>query len=339
MAALNALSAFGTGGLTLNSNPGTLIPQGPSSPGFVQGTANTVKAPAQGVLAASTGPSFSGGGGAAAPSNGLFSQANSAAQSQANAQLSSLNTQYDQNAADLNGQLGSLGTQKDDALSSLETAYGGTESQVKNSKTQNQNTTDSNIQDALTTAQQVESANRNKLRALGILNSSAAGDELSKPLNAYDQQRATLMTNLQQRNSELDDFLNQKTSEHADAVKSIQSQYLDLVGKIQSDLRFNDRQRADAIQSANAALQQRMSDIQQAQFNYASQVQSLKTNLATQTAAQLQVQLPQTDTSGILGSAININPQQSQTAAIYQGQQNPNAFDPTKQNNPLSGLA
>src|SRR5690606_538855 len=82
------------------------------------------------------------------------------------------------------------------------------------------------------------------------------------------------------RVEQLDDFLNQKTAEHSNAVREIQSQYSNLVGQIQSDLRFNDRQRVDAIRSANAALLQRISEIKQSQFNYQQQVNALKSNYA-----------------------------------------------------------
>lgn len=199
-----------------------------------------------------------------------------AANANAAAELQSLNTMYDQSRADLEGQLGSLGTQRTNTLSSLGTQLEGVRTQVGKSRKDAQEGTDKNIQDALTTAQEVERSNRNKLRALGILNSSAGGDILSRPLNEYDKQRANLTQALTKRVGELDDFLNQKTAEHADAVRQIESQYVDLVGRIQSDLRFNERQRSDAIRSANAALQQRIAEIQQAQFNYAAQVNALK---------------------------------------------------------------
>ena len=210
----------------------------------------------------------------------VFTDASNAAQSQNDALLSSLNTQFDQTSAQLNNQLGYLGTQKDNSLNELNTAFSGVENQAKNQKTASQTNTDNAISQAGSVAQSTQLQNRNILRALGILNSSAGGDLLSKPINEFDKQRASLVAAHLQRINELDDALNQAASQHANAVKSLEDNYSNLVGQIQTDLRFNDRQRADAIKSANAALQQRLSDIQTSLFNYKTQVDAAKANSA-----------------------------------------------------------
>lgn len=227
------------------------------------------------------GAATSGGGGAPTqPTNAPFNDFDAAARAEQDAQLARLNSEYDYNRSNLEGQLSSLGGQRENALSSLATEFQGVQNQVGRSKTNAKQQTDTSIQDALSTAQDTQRASRNTLRALGILNSTAAGELLQKPLTSYDTQRARLNQALIGRMGELDDFLNQKTAEHANAVRGIQQQYGDLVARIQNDLRFNDRQRADAVQSANAALMQRLAEVKQAQFNYQSQVETLKQQFA-----------------------------------------------------------
>lgn len=232
-----------------------------------------------------------------------FQSAQNAQQSANDALLSSLNTQYDQYSALANDQLKSLDTQKANTLSSYDTAFKGVQDKVGQSKAEGDTALQNNINDALSAAQATVSKNRNTLRALGILNSSAAGDILSRPMEAYDKQRSSMVQEHTQRNNQLDDFLNQKTAEHADSIKQVESQYVDLVGKIQNDLRFSQRQKADAIQAANAALQQHIADIQQQQVSYENQVQAMKTQLATQLAQIMQYQQPKADINSILSSA------------------------------------
>lgn len=232
----------------------------------------------------------------------VFAAAGQGALSENDALLSSLNSEYDYNRSNLEGQLGSLGTQRDQSLASLNTELEGVKKQVGSSKSETQRLTESNIADARGTAQDVQRQNRNTLRALGILGSSAAGDILSRPLGEFDKQRAKLVEASTARLSQLDDFMNQKVSEHSNAVAQIQSQYADLVGKIQNDLRFNDRQRADAVKSANAALQQRIAEIKQSLFNYQTQVDTMKTTTATGLAKLSGYQQPGVDTSALLST-------------------------------------
>lgn len=254
-----------------------------------------------------------------------FASQNKAAQDQNAALLSQLNTQYDYNAAQAQNQLSALGNQKNDTLSQLDTQLAGVQSQVGNAKTNAQTQADKNTQDALATAQEVERKNRNALRALGILNSSAAGEQLSKPYNEYDRQRATIAQALTSRIGELDDFLNQKVAEHADAVKSVLTQFNDLTGRIQTDLRFNDRQRADAIQSANAALSQRLAEIQNSMFNYKAQVESLKNSYSTGLNQLSQYVDPTANLAAIQAQGVSgVTTPQAQTAQIYTPE------DPTK---------
>lgn len=203
-----------------------------------------------------------------------------AAQAAYNAQNSALNTQFDKSAADLNAQLPYLQQQRDSSLSSLNLANQQAIDQANNARLSAQTNTTDQINQAGDVAHQTQNQNRNILRALGIGGGTYAAELLSKPLNIYDQQRGQLNTALQQRSQQLDDYLNGVTQQHAQAVSDLQNNYANLVGKIQSDLRFNDRQRNDALQAANAALQTNLANIQSSAQQYAQQVQLMKQQLA-----------------------------------------------------------
>lgn len=251
-----------------------------------------------------------------------FAGASSAAQSQSDAGLQQALSQLNYNKDALNAQTGQADDARTRALSSLDTELGGLQSQVSRSKTDAQTSTDQNQQDALGTAQDVQRQNRNTLRALGILGSSAAGDLLQKPMTQYDKQRAQINTALTSRMGALDDFLNQKVSEHSNAVKDIESQYAGLIGNIQRDLRFNDTQRADAVRSANAALQGRMADIQNSMFQWNAQVATMKQNFAQQMGQMNNYQNPTIDQNSILSQVFSPTQDQgAQTVGIAQDEQ------------------
>lgn len=288
---------------------GPIRPQDRRAPsGFIGPTFSQPNNVSRGsVLGAST-SSGGGGGGGGQPSGGgqVFQGAEDAARAENDALLSSLNTEFDRNKSALEGQLGYLDTQKTGALSSLDTELQGLTKQVGRSKEDSTLATNREVEEAGTVARDVQARNRNTLRALGILNSSAAGELLSKPLNEFDRQRGQLIEANLRRAEQLDDFMNQKTAEHANAVKEIQAQYAQLVGQIQNDLRFNDRQRVDAIRSANAALLQRVNEIKQAQFNYSQQVNTVKSSIAQGINETVNsYAAPQADTGSILSQAFN----------------------------------
>ena len=117
---------------------------------------------------------------------------------------------------------------------------------------------------------------------------------------------------LQQRSQQLDDYLNTVTQQHASAVSGLQNNYAQLVGKIQSDLRFNDRQRNDALQSANAALQTNLANIQSSAQQYQQQVQLMKMQLANSSGgitnyANPQANLGAIQNTGLAGTQSNFN--------------------------------
>lgn len=241
-----------------------------------------------------------------------------AAQERYNAENQSLNTQFDYSKAQLEGQLGTLGTQKEQSMSQVDLGLADVNRQVGTSKTNLGTNTQQQINEAGSTARNVQGQNRNVLRALGILNSSAAGQIMAKPMNQFDEQRARLGQYMVQKSAELDDFVNQKVAEAAQVKNNILQSYNDLVGKIQTDLRFNDRQRNDAIQQANAALSQRMSEISQTVMQYQQQAQQQAQQLQASVQQALSYQAPQADKGAILGTAINTPTQTSSSANIYQ---------------------
>jgi hypothetical protein len=284
------------------------------------------------VLGAATGPT---GGGTQSLSTAPFDANASAARSANDAYLSQLNTQYDKNAEDLNSQLPYLAQQKDQAVGDINQELTSAQNQVGTQRTNAQNNADTQIQDAGSIAHSTQAQNRNVLRALGILNSSAAGETLAKPITEFDKQRGNITTALTQRMSELDNFLNDQVAKHQSAITGIQNNYLNLVGNIQRDLRFNDRQRADAINAANAALQQRLADVQTSLLNYTNQVNLQKQQYGTALQGINSYQAPTANLSTISNTGIAGPTQQSSNPLSL-------VIDPNKRNqldaNTLSGF-
>lgn len=345
---------------------------GPSSPGYVQGTANRVIDPnalylsggnlsfnpnynanpnqSVGINAtqgATLGTSTGGGGGDSQldmfrkmmesgglnPSQqseyqNLLSAQNNSAEAQRAAALSQANTEFDRNKAALELQLGGLGTQKDNAFAEIDTGLEGVISQVEKSRNNAQTNTDQQVQQAGSIAQSTQDQNRRVLRALGIINSTAAGELLTKPMNEFDKQRGQLQVALGQRLGELDDFMNQKASEAQNAKNDILSQYTQAYNAIQNDLRFNDRQRLDAVQAINAQAQQHLADIQNQLFNYQNQINIQKQNFAMGLAQMAAYQNPTIGSDYLQNFLLTNQGQGNQTAAIF----NPTIQDKDKNN-------
>jgi hypothetical protein len=257
------------------------------------------------VLGTSTSGLLSGGNqGGSNP----FQDTSNAERGSNNALLSSLNTQYDRLAEEIRSQLPYLENQYTNARGRLGDELTAVKNKVGQSRMETEETRDSNIAQAGDTARQTQLRNRNMLRGLGILNSSAAGDILARPMEQFDSERANQVTLATKRLNELDTFLAEKTAEHSRMVGELENNYLKLVGDIQRDLRFNERERADAIQAANSALESRLSEIRMAQMNYENQVNAMKQNFALGLAEMSGYQLPQAQMQGILASVFN--PQQ-----------------------------
>jgi len=285
------------------------------------------------VLGAQTSSSPTGTRPSIGPSGNPFDPFAQAAQQQNDAELQSALSALDYNRGQLETGLASAGRQKEDLLSQISAGEASARSQAESSTKKAEEGTSQNIQDALTTAQEVQRKNRNILRSLGILNSSAAGELLSKPLNEYDVQRARLGQALTQRKDEIDTWMRDRVAEAQQAKNSIVSQYQGIVENIQNDLRFNDRQRADAVKAAGAALAQRLSELKMAQFNWEQQYKAASNNLGT-TLSQLNAyQAPTANLQSI--NAQTVTPGQDQyssNAQIFGG-------DERRRGDLLSGLA
>ena len=235
----------------------------------------------------------------------LLSQMQSSAQSQAEAELQAALTEFDRAKEEASVQKEQLGTQRTGALSQLETAFGKSKTQAETSKKEAETATQSAKYKALSTAQGVQRQNRNVLRALGILSSSAAGEMLNKPISEYGSQAAGLEENLITRKNYIDNWLNERMGEHQTSVKEIENQYANLIGNIDRDLRFNDRQRTDAVRQAQAALSSRMSEIQRSALQYQQAAKQYEDSILSQIANLKLYQNPQADLGGIYNALLS----------------------------------
>lgn len=286
------------GSETIQNYPGTTAAyggqvQGPTLSGYRPTTGgNTTYNPG----ASSTGtPSYS------TPSYDDGGQSD-AARGAVDAEIASLNTDFDRLSAMAQSHMDQLGVERGNALSNLNLQKQDLLTQVGQQKTDVANARDKNIAAAGNVARQTQGSNRNMLRSLGILNSSAGGDILSRPLEAFDEQRANFVSEAQNQSFKLDTFINQKSAELAQAAKEVEDNYASLIGNIQSDLRFSDRERAGAIRSANAALSQRLADIKSSMNLYKQQVDSQKANLALQIAELQGYKFPNFDAGSFIQS-------------------------------------
>jgi len=252
------------------------------------------------------------------PSGG-GSSAEDLARQQAQAELESALTEYDRYSEEAQAQKSSLGTQRTQSLSELASGYGQAETQAKTSKEEAIGATAKAKNKALSTAEDVKNKNRNVLRALGILSSSAAGEMLGKPMEEYASQAAELEQGLIQRQATIDDWLKQRLTEFTQAKTSIEQQYAELVGNIDRDLRFNDKQRLQAVKAAQVAAQQAVQQAQAQAQAYQQAAQQYNAGILQQVAQLRTYQNPTADTSDIQNSLLSMaSPQQSQTASIYQ---------------------
>jgi len=177
------------------------------------------------------------------------------------ANLASLNTGYDYYQAKGEEQIPYLSGQRDAGVQSINDILGQAQTSADSAKLAAEQNNQNETNKSLSTAQDVTKGNRNILRALGILDSTAAGEALQKPMNEFAKQRFQLGQALTTRLNDIQTFLDQKQTEAATAVKSLQDNYAQLIGQIKTDLRFNGRQRADAITQATAAAKTRMEEI------------------------------------------------------------------------------
>lgn len=228
---------------------------------------------------------------------------------QAQAELNSALSDYDRLDAQLGQDVISATGQKESALSGVDTQVGKARTQAATSKKEAEEGTLSQTEGARSTAQDVERKNRNMLRALGILSSSAAGEMLGKPWEEFNKTSGDLRIQLEKRKGQIDTWLNDRLGE-ADTVKNdIIRQFNDIVAKINVDRRFNQRDKIDAIRSAQAALSQNIAQLNQQAMAYQQAAQQYTQGMMSQ-VAQLQLyQNPQANISGILSQMMNQQPQ------------------------------
>lgn len=303
------------------SNISSLWVQTPS--GSIQGANSEVQGPPGAPPGWQPTTNTGGGSGNTGLSNFVdpYSGSQQSQQSLADAELQSLNTQYDRLRAEAEQQLPFIQNERNRSLSNLANEMTGVQNTITRQKEATQQNRESQIGDAGQIAQQTQRSNRNTLRALGILNSSAAGELLSKPMNEFDKVRSTIIQESTRRFNELDDFLNQKTAEHANLVAQIEDNYSRIVGQIQNDLRFNERERADSIRSVNAALQARLAEIQQSQASWQNEIQAMKANLSNQLGSINSYNQITGDMSGIRAQQANLLQQaQPNQLAVYDDQ-------------------
>lgn len=210
-----------------------------------------------------------------------------------------INNMYDEVNNAYNSQLPEVDRSLSRSVGLLQSALEGVQNEAGRSKVTAQQGFDNSVQEASDTASSVQRKNRNVLRALGILGSSAAGELLSAPMNEFDKQRATLQQSLNTRVAQLDDFLNQKTNEHANQIAELTDKYTSLKNNILSDIRYNEKERKNALKGAKAALTSRVTDIRNMQMQYETEVANQKATLGSQWGALSDYATPKADTDAI----------------------------------------
>ena len=308
------LKAFGNGGLTLQQ-AGSAVPQGPSRPGYVQGTANTVPRPAtsQGVLGASTysgGGGVTGGGGGRATSPGALDSITNNTKSQYQLQLDQANNLYDSQAGSLRDQLGSLDRQKGNVLDQIGATYGGLVQTAKDTLTKNVGLLhgregevgqqyDTQRQSTAQLLGDQERKNRIYARGAGLLGSSfyvndlqgAAGRQATQRiggLNTEEQSKLDAIgTAITNANTDTNTKIEQLGKEEANARNDIVSKYIDQANAVQNALNFNGRDKITALSGINGQMQNALNAISQTFASYAQYTQSLP-QVAQQFTSSLQ---------------------------------------------------
>lgn len=175
-------------------------------------------------------------------------------------------------------------------------------------------------------ARQATTKSRNMLRGLGIMNSSAAGDILSRPGTEFQKVSADVNSQLSKGLKEVDDYITAKTEENATKVQQLLSQYAAMVDRIKTDLRFNAKEKISALKQATLARDQTLSEIRARQTDMKLSAQSYANDLISSFGG-IEENLPNIqDPSASIASAAYPTPQ-TQT-------QNPNIIpSPSYQSN------
>lgn len=243
------------------------------------------------------------------PQNNPFNDLGESARSQAQADLENALSEYDRADAELGLQQQSAEGQKASALSQIDTQKAEAVKRGQSLTDEAQQGMQSNIESASATTQDTVRKNRNILRALGILSSSAAGEMLARPGEEFAKTSADLKTQFTKRKQQVDDWVSQRTTEADNAKNDVLRQFNDIVARIQNDRRFNQRDKINAVQQAQSALKSRIAELNQYAIESQQAAQQYNQNLQMQIANMQLYQNPSANIQGILGSLIQ--PQQA----------------------------
>lgn len=227
------------------------------------------------------------------------------AEAAAKAALDAALGELDYAKENLQAQSGQLDTQRAGALSTLDTEYGKAEKEKGLAMTEATQATAEAKNKALSTANDVTKKNRNVLRALGILSSSAGGEILTKAMTEYGTQAGELQQGLIKRLATVEDWWMNRQQEFTKAKTDLETQYATLKENINRDLRFNDRQRLSAVKAAQAAMQQRVYEVAQQQQAYQTAAKQYSDNILLKIAEMKMYQNPSADVSAIYNQLLS----------------------------------
>lgn len=210
----------------------------------------------------------------------VFGAAYDASNDSEKAQLAQIMAEYDRQQALYNNQIKFLGEQKTNQLGTYNTQLQGVLGQIDTAGQNAERDVERGTQNVYDTAKGTQRSNRNVLRALGILGSSAGGEMLTKPMDEASKQSGIMQEELGARKRELDTMKIQKQEEFANAVKDLETNYTKLVSDIQIDQRYSNASKMAAIQQLNAATQQRVNELQQAEMNWKYQLAAAEQQFA-----------------------------------------------------------
>lgn len=180
-----------------------------------------------------------------------------------NSELAAQNTEFDRNLADLDAMLSGARSDKDLAIGNITTAQNQLLSDIGRQKEGVQSEGEGAVDTAASTARDTQRLNRNILRSLGILNSTYASDKLQEPNTLFQKAKADIGIQVRNRLGQLDDFVNNKKAEFVNQIKDIETKFSQIVDNINRDIRFTDRQRADALKAVNAAYAAKKAEVTQ----------------------------------------------------------------------------
>lgn len=266
------------------------------------------------------------------PSSGIFDEIFEAAKAGNQSAIDMINSQYGQNESELNRQLGMTDTYEGNDLATLLARFNKTGTEVEGQKTTAKETVDQETAKAADQARSTQRQNRNVLRALGILGSTYAAENLAAPMNQFDKQKAELVNWGTKRMGELENYANEKRDEFDRLTNEVKTKYGELREKIMADLRYNGQQKADALKAATAGAQQNLAQLNMQKAQYEQQIQQYSQSLTTQIAQMLMNKAPNANLDQIAKQSIAFSNNLMGTSpnkqvAVVPGQSKAGGFD------------